>query len=273
VYSAPQSPRSIGGVMDDAIDLLKASFRASWMLTAAYALVAGAIGVFLQWKLLPASPLGVGSTQRVAAALAAYANPLIWLSYLGSIFVSTWFTLALVRTQIEVARGNTAVSGFAQLGTVLRFVPGALFGTLLMSIAVICGMILLFIPGLFLIIRWVIVSPALVDRQQGIFDAMGTSWSYVRGNWWRTATIVTVVAIVVIIVAAVFAMIFGYVAVALRLDRATLLIGGQLVSAVSQVLYWPAMVATLVAIYQDLKLRKEGGDIEARLSSLGSARA
>src|SRR4051812_22508346 len=200
--------------MDDAIELFKASFRASWMLTLAYALVGGAMGIFLQLKLLPGSPIGVGTAERAAAALAAYSSPTVWLGYLLSILVSTWFTLALARTQLQVAHGNTSVNGFAQLGAVLRFVPGALLGTLLMGIAVVFGMILLLVPGFFLLVRWVLVSPALVDRERGIFDAMGTSWSYVRHNWWRTATIVSVVAIVAIIVAAVFGMIFGYVAVA-----------------------------------------------------------
>jgi hypothetical protein len=156
---------------------------------------------------------------------------------------------------------------------VLRLLPGALLGALLMSIGLVFGFLVLIIPGVFLLVRWVIVSPALVDRGAGIFDAMGTSWSYVSGHWWRTATIVSVVAVVAFIVATVFGLIFGFIAATSGADRATLLIGTQIVSAASQVLYWPAMVATLVAVYNDLKLRKEGGDIESRLSSLGSAPA
>jgi uncharacterized membrane protein len=210
---------------------------------------------------------------RSAQLLASYQSPQVALMYLASMVVSTWFTLALVRTQIEVTRGNAGISGLAQLGTVLRQVPGALLGTLLIGLAVVGGMILLVIPGLILLIRWVLVSPALVDRDRGIFDAIGTSWNYVRGHWWRTATILTVVGVVAVIVAMVIGMVFGFIGATAHLDRVTLLLGAQITSAASQVLYWPAIVSALVAVYQDLKLRKEGGDIEARLQTMGSAPA
>jgi hypothetical protein len=58
--------------------------------------------------------------------------------------------------------------------------------------------------------------------------------------------------------------------VAVRVDPMSLLMGNQIITAVERVFVTPMIPAVLVAMYYDLKLRREGGDLAARTKSLQS---
>jgi hypothetical protein len=266
MYIAPRSPQSIGGVIDDAIRLFKASFSRCWKTALVCSALMLGLSIYMQLTLL--GGLGGATPQNAVALAAAYSNPTIWLVYLVIIALSLVANLMIVASILEVSHGRDAPDALSFFGTTIAWLPGVLLATVVVAIAVSVGMVLLVLPGIYLIMRWSLWIAALADERRGSFTALSTSWRLVGGNWWRTLIIFTVVGVVTLIVVFVLGAIGGFVGASMRIDAVTGLIGSQVLQSACQVVYLPAIAATMVAVYQDLKLRKGGADLEARLGSV-----
>jgi hypothetical protein len=271
VYTAPQSPRSIGGVLDDSIELFKASFRRCWLATLLLCVALVLFSVWMQVALLGTTRSAAG--QGMATLLAVYGSPQVWLGYLAIIAVSLLVNLMLSVTVLDISRGRPAGDALGRFGVALRWLPGALAATALLLVACVTGIVLMVIPGIYLIVRWVLWVVAYADERRGPLAALRTSWRLVGGHWWRTALILTVITVVTFVVSMVLVTVLAYVSEVMALDQATRLIASQVMQGLLQVLYLPAFTVSLVAIYNDLRLRKEGGDLQARLAGLETSRA
>jgi len=270
VYTAPQAPQSIGGVIDNAIELFKASFRSCWVAALVYAIVLGAIAIWMQLGFV--STIG-GGRPNPAALLAIYQSPNFLFGYLLIMLASIAFTLMLNCAILDVARGGAGANPMSYLGTVVAWVPGAVVASLVLAIACAVGLVLLIVPGLYLAFRWILWTVALCDERRGAFAGLGTSWRLIGGNWWRTVIVLSVATLIVILITLVFGFVGGLVGGIMSADLTTRLIVSQVLNALGQVLYLPAIISTMVAIYLDLKLRKDGADLEARLGSIGTQQA
>lgn len=290
MYVAPQSPQPIGGVIDSAINLFKASFRQCWPAALLYSAISMGLSIWLQTRLR-----GLAATTSAADALAVIASPAVWGTYLLVILLSIAINLMMTATILDVARNRTGGSALGRFGATLSLLPGALGVMLVVLIGagVIGGALglffaiaglggvrgnvlvfLLFVPlGAYFIVRWILWTAAYADRREGAFAALGTSWQLVDGNWWRALAITSVMGAVVLILLLVLGVVTGFFGAATAQDPFTLLVVSAALQAVLQVLYLPAIAATIVATYEDLQLRKKGGDLEARLDSLGTPRS
>jgi predicted permease len=90
------------------------------------------------------------------------------------------FTVGVVGAYIlfEVMLRET---GFLARGTEDSFLPYVGL-SILYTLAVSLGLILIIIPGLFLMARWSVAQPLLVTRGGGVTAAMRDSWERTRGN-------------------------------------------------------------------------------------------
>lgn len=262
MYTRPTAPRSIGGVIDDAIKLYMAAFGACLVPALIGALLIAVSGGWLQLWLLQA-----GARPTPAQMLAIFAAPTVWIAYGGLIVVSVWSSFAIVGALIRVARGEKPTVG-ETLGTSLRVFPTALFGTIISLIALMIGLVLLIIPGLFLAGRWMYWGVSLMEERGSALDAIGRSWQLSKGNWWRGIGILTVVGILVIVLSMVGSFCVGIVMGFAHADRTTLIIVTQALQGIVHVFIAAASPAALVSIYFDLQLRREGGDLAARVGNL-----
>ncbi|MEJ0100305.1 MAG: hypothetical protein WDO12_11475 [Pseudomonadota bacterium] len=275
MYTAPRSPQSIGGVIDSSINLFKASFRHCWQASLLSALVSVFITVWLQLRLLALASAAAASgntASTVAAATAVFSSPSIWIAYLALIAVALAVNLMITMTINEVAagRGSNALSNLKSGFTLL---PGAVLVTIVLIVPVIVGFILLVVPGIYLIGRWCLWAAAYTEQRGRAFEALGRSWALVGGNWWRTFIVLSVIGVVAAVVLFVIGAVWGYIAAAIGLAPATRVIVQQALQGFTSVVYTPAFAAAIVAIYQDLKLRKGGADIEARLGGIEAPQA
>src|SRR5690606_20244327 len=99
---------------------------------------------------------------------------------------------------------------------------------------------------------------------------LARSGSLVRGNWFRAATTLTVGTILwmVLYIVAGF---LGEVAGAPFGDGLIGFFIAQAVTLLASGLVLPFLAALSLAIYYDLKLRREGGDLLARAQAVGAA--
>jgi hypothetical protein len=275
MYQKPTVPRSIGGVLDDCLQLYKASLTKCMVLALLASFVAGAMSYFVLGSMpviTPTTPLP--PAEVLARYQGMFATFGVW--YLLVIVVSAVLYGAMIVTVTGVSHGEAPPLG-AALAKGVRRAPALILAGIVFVISITIGFVLLLIPGFYLWNRMQLFAVPLVAESTGPFESIGTSWRLVGGNWWRTATLVFVIFVIILIFEIIIGTVGGAVAYLsgatsgltvnpaslARVSLVTMLIGGLV-----RIFTLPLVIAAFVAIYQDLVLRKGGGDLEARLGAL-----
>jgi hypothetical protein len=87
-----------------------------------------------------------------------------------------------------------------------------LFGAgLLYAIGVGVGLVLLFIPGFYLMAIWAVIAPAIVIERKGVFDAFGRSRELVRGQGMPVFWVV----IIGVLISLAGALVLGQIAISI----------------------------------------------------------
>lgn len=265
----PTQPQSIGGVLDISFQLYKASVAAVWPIC--LLLVVGSSGPSLY--LIMSGGAIAPNPDDPMAALAIFTDGSYWLASFISVVVSLWGSGALYLKQSAIAADEPMSVGNALTVSLGRLAMQVLT-FFLYSIVVTVGLILLVVPGLILMVSTMLCWILVVVESKGPLAALNGSHRLVWGNWWRTTAILTVGFIILIVLYAAVAAVVGLVMPFMGMNDDPLLIGfvsGVVVSAFLYMLVTPYYIALLLSIYWDLKLRKEGGDLAARVGALGAA--
>ncbi len=274
MYQKPTAPRTIGGVLDDTIQLFKAAFPSCWLPALVMSLVTTALSYFV-FSAIPKA----NATLTPAQVLAQYRSMVgafgIW--YLVIVVCGLVFYGMVIVNTAAVSRGTTLSFG-ASFSKALRRAPELFVASVVFSILIGIGFILLIIPGFYIWNRLQLFAVPLEDEAQGPFASLGASWRVVGGNWWRTAAVVFVIFVILIAVQIVLSMLAGFfaaigamgasvannpAAIVGRAQAITLFVG-----AIVRIFTMPLLVAACVALYQDLSLRTGGADLEARMGAL-----
>ncbi len=303
-YVAPSSPLSIGGVLDSWIRLFRASFSRCWAL----ALIAVAGSAVMQFFITPPLPVpGQNPLQALQQifALMRVAGLLMIVSWLITLVVNGALLtqqVAIMRGETSPSISAALGAGVRRLPQMLL---AAVLMTLI--VAAVClpvgvgvGVIIalrhagqdpvaltfvVVVVGLalaaflfYLVVRLEFWLPAMFVEDCGGAAALGHSWRLVKGHWWR----VTMISFVAVIIMAILNMALTWIAgsvVALAGIHAMdalanpaqfihrMRIVGAL-AALGNVVIIPLLTAVALAIYHDLKLRREGGDLAARAEAL-----
>lgn len=263
MYTRPTEPRSIGGVLDDAIRLYKAAARGWWLPSLLTGLVNAGVALFIG--------LTLGLTpQNPAAYLGLLRSPVVVGGYFLIMLASVYLYCVIIGNLNTVFLGGEprATAGFADA---LKVLPAAVLATIGSVLAIMGGAILLIIPGIWLFGRLQLWPVALMAERGGAGGALGRSWRLVKGHWWRTATIATIVLLMLIVLMFAVGLVMAAVIAVWRKDMNTTIVVSQAFSTVMKVVLAPAMPAAAVAMYYDLRLRKEGDDLTARVGTLQPA--
>ncbi len=143
-------------------------------------------------------------------------------------------------------------------------VAAVLFGIILFG-AVLLSLLLIGIPIFFyLLVSLFFYSQVIMLEGRGPIDALGRSWGLVRGSWWRTFGIGIVLFLIFIAVTLV-ALIPGAI---LSLINPAL---GSILFDVFGVVVPPIAYIGATHVYIDLRVRKEGYNLERMASEVGRA--
>lgn len=287
-YVAPSAPLTIGGVLDNWLRLFRASFAACW----AIALVAAIAGALVQLAVTPRLPTpGVPAVQYYLQYWSVLRAPTTFLSDIALWLITMLVYGGLLSQQAALVRGEDTVSFGDALGKGLRRLPQMLLGFVLVLLVIVAlcipaaiGGIAVFALhraplGILLVALGVITTTLLViyvslrlqlwmaamfSENRGGASALERSWRLVKGHWWRVAGIAFVSGIVIWIlslaVGGIIGVIVGFMGVRGTapglLIRRVQLIGT--VGALARLLTMPLLTAVWLAIYHDLRLRREG---------------
>jgi hypothetical protein len=263
----PTQPQSIGGVLDTTFQLYKASLFpvVPLCLLLVAASLAPSIYVFVQGG-SSADPFAMG-----IGALSAFSSPTYWVIYVVSVAGSLW-ALGALYLKIAAIGSDSDMSIGVALGNSISRVPLLFLTTILFVIAFLIGCLLLIIPGVILLVSLMLSFNLVLYEGKGPVAALIDSHKLVWGNWWRTAAILTVGFIIVVVMYMLAVFLMG-TALPFASDDAMMfgLLSGLVIGVLMNVLVTPFYVALVIAIYWDLKLRKEGGDLAARVGALNPA--
>lgn len=113
------------------------------------------------------------------------------------------------------------------------------------------GILLLVIPGLFLMTIWAVIAPVIVLERAGVLDSFGRSRELVKGDGWRVFGVIVSVAIIVFVVRAILA------AIALGINDS--LVARIAFDWIGSSLTAPIAGIVAAVIYFHLKATKDGG--------------
>lgn len=146
-------------------------------------------------------------------------------------------------------------------------------GAIVLAIlAILAVLIIPVVVGLYFMIRWYLVVPAIVIENQGVFAGLRRSWNLTRGHFWRTLGITLLFGLILGIVASVIVSPLSFISGFILTSAGTeaqlntgMLITNMIITAVSTLAgFVITNMALLVAIffYHDYRFRKEGLHLE-----------
>jgi hypothetical protein len=276
-------PLGITDILDETIDLYRSNFvllvGISGVLNVPYAVLSG---------LLEASKAGAGMTGSVLNLLAAVV--------IGSL-VTGALTFAISDRYLgrptsvgasyrRVLKGSVfaPLLGAMLLKDLIAFAPivvvavlgaaaiaaagmqGSTVATAAAGVGVLGMMLLAFAWAAYFGVRFLLVEPAVILEQVGAGGALSRSWKLIAGSWWKGfGLFVIVMGITILIVMTVTAPTTIAIASKTAARQAvshSLLAINTILTALAQTLMAPWLSIAWILLYYDMRIRKEGFDLE-----------
>jgi hypothetical protein len=163
----------------------------------------------------------------VAAALLALAGGVIG-ALLGSIvefFAAFLLQAALVKAVQDVRDGRADLSFGETVSAATPYLWPVAGASILAGIAITVGLILLIVPGLFLITIWAVIVPVIVIDRSGAMASFGRSLQLVRGHGWYVFGTLVLVFLILIVVDILLGLVFSALPVLWRTGLSTVVSG------------------------------------------------
>jgi hypothetical protein len=155
------------------------------------------------------------------------------------------------------------------LSYALQRAPSLLLLTLLYALGVGFATLLLVGPGVWLYVAWAFAMPALLVEGLRGRKALGRSFGLVKGRWWRTFGVLTVGFILAGVVSSIVQGAFLLGIIVEPNNDALVLVLSALSGIVGLAIGTPFQAALLTVVYFDLRVRKEGFDLELLAQGIG----
>lgn len=274
----PLRPLGVGEILDGAVTVIRQHWKVMIGLSAAVVSVTGLIQFILSVTVLRSTSTPGSFTFSTDDPYANQDVTSAQLSGLGGFVVASllsWVATILLAGLFTVIVSQAVLGHRATLGEAWAKVRPQLWRLLGLSIMsglfIALGAIFCLIPGIYLYAALAVSAPALILERGKVFGSMGRSRHLVTDKWWRTFGILLLTAIISSIVSFVVeipfllagggSILFGgldsvdsnYV-----LLQALTTIGGIVAGAVT----YPFAASVTTLMYVDLRMRKEGLDIE-----------
>ena len=245
-------PRSVSEIVDAAFALFRQH--------AGHYMVAAAIGfapVVVMQLLIP--------TPEAMLAQGEDAELGMFFGWIMIASLASLLSYAIIGSLI-IVMGSRAYLGQepdvgAALSTVFPKVPAIIVAAILKSLLYAVGALLLLIGFFYFFARYFAVEASILIENQGPFGALGRSSKLSEGRKWHILLSLALVIIVYWIILMVMAIIGAMI---------TSPIAAVLLSMLVNMIAFPILQLTFVALYYDARIRGEGFDLEHMAASLGS---
>ena len=178
----------LSGVLDEAWRMYKAHARhllaiafiiylAAAVIAALFALAGGTIGVVL------------GALVQIVAAFLLQAT--------------------LVKAVQDVRDGRADLSISETVSAATPYIGSVALASILAGIAIVIGLFLIIVPGLYLITIWAVIVPVIVIERSGALASFGRSQQLVRGRGWHVFGTLVLVYVIMLVASIILGLIFS----------------------------------------------------------------
>ena len=264
-------PLGVGEILDVAIKIYRSQFG---VLIRAVSVVLGPVFV-----LAGAIRLSIPTEEDFFEATQPGATPEFdggefWPFLAGTVLITL---LAFVAAQVATGACFKAVGGAyfdeqpdwrASLQFARSRLGSLLWLSFLLVIFLVPAFLACIVPGVYLYVAWAVATPVLLLEDVRGRAALKRSRVLVKGRWWPTVAVLLLVAILTGIVQLVFLGLLAGV-VSASDNEVAQAVADAVAQTVSSALTTPLSAAVLTVLYFDLRVRREGFDLELLARQIG----
>jgi hypothetical protein len=190
-----------------------------------------------------------------------------WRRFLSLIGASL-ATLAIGMVALTVIFGCTFGLAFVLLGSATgsRSSSAGVLAGVAVALAMLGLLLLLGLASLFFYTRLIVTTQAIVLEDRGPLSGLGRSWRLISGSFWRTLAIAVLMYILAYIIAGIPSALVSFVLQLLSANSLGAIMRNQaivtLVATLGQIVILPLQLVIFTLLYYDLRVRKEGYDLE-----------
>jgi hypothetical protein len=204
---------SIGAVLDEAWTLFTRFFLRFFVL----ALIVFAVVNLLFALIVEALSTDSGGTVFLLAIL----------GFATAVVGTTWLQGALVYAVQDARDGSFDATVGEVFSRVSPAILPLLVAGLLAGLGIAVGLVLLIVPGLFLLTIWAVIAPVIVIEKTPALEAFGRSRELVRGHGWTVFGIVIITGLLTGIASGILQAAFSFLPEFLEI-----LVGGTIAQAI-----------------------------------------
>ncbi len=242
-------PLSLGEVLDVSFGLYRSRFASLLVVSVACQLAPSLLRVYFG-----SAPM----FQNVPLLLAYYALAIV-LSAVG-VAASTFI--------VSDAYLGRQTSASAALGRAMSMIGRIIVVSMLTSLLIGLGFVLLIVPGVILLSGLILSTVVTVlETPENSTAAMGRSWELTKG--FRSKVLLTMfcVGLMIMVPTITVSAIWGVMGAS---AGGVSLVGMEVVTSLLSILIYPFFYVVLTVLYYDLRVRKEGFDLELLASQLAT---
>jgi hypothetical protein len=259
MFNYATQPLSIGKVLDNGIRLCITSFPAIVLFAFLAAVIMTLPSIFAP------PPPQPGETNDIGQMVTTSLLPSLLAMLVGFIFM-----IAMI-VRINATAQSREVGLSAALGIGLKKLLPVYIGMILYMIAIMAGMVVLIIPGLILMMSLAFYQMLIVIDDNHTIESLRISHKLVWGNWWRTATVFLVPGVFYVVIYIILGLVMGmfipFTDIANGEGAASLQLGIGIMMIAVSTFTMPLFYSIALTQLNDLKLRKQGLDLEERISA------
>src|SRR5581483_4362559 len=147
-----------------------------------------------------------------------------------------------------------------------RSPASGLLAGILIAVLILGMFALLLLAMLYFYARLLVTTQAIVIEGQGAFGGIARSWRLVGGAFWRTLAIAVLMYVLTYIIAGIPSAIVSFALQLLSGNSLDAVLRNQIIvsviAQVGQIVVLPLQLVIFTMLYYDLRVRKEGYDIE-----------
>ncbi|MEN6334929.1 MAG: hypothetical protein ABFE01_11755 [Phycisphaerales bacterium] len=278
-------PMSVGRIFDKAFALYRSNFlrfiTIAAVIVVPLTLVSSASNSWIRSK-MPARrqfiTIGQGASAPVSPQNPA-SRPSIPLCCMGTMFPILLQVVAmmlceavLIKNISEAYLGNDITIGQAYgfvFPKALTLIAAAIYAML----ATCCGLLLFVVPGIIFGLWFSLTTPAIVMEGHSAIEGMRRSKALVEGNLGKVLIIGLLLTLIANVIAIPLDVLSRFIGGMLLADSTTLRsIWSCIPGMISNILVTPISAAAYILLYYDLRIRKEGFDLQMLAGSMTSNR-
>ena len=270
-------PLSLGEILDRTFTVYRRHFLLFVGIAAIpqlLVLVVQLLEIFLKAAPAPVAP-PVTQQLQASGALLGLGFLVVLLGVVVYVVAMLLSTGATVFAVSELYLGRTITIGEALRR--MRGELGALFGVLVLGwLATMAGLILLVLPGIYLVCRFAVSVPAALLENLGPRSALERSYGLTKDFAGRAFLIYVLYFVLIFAASSLFQWPFLYGLALSRNDPTMIRVWSALMQAggfAAGILVTPVLTIATALFYYDLRVRKEAFDLQVMMKAAGGSAA